>query len=83
MSHLDGSRKFFVLIASLTLLIACSGPQSRPEGATTADQTPPMDSLVTTEWLGQHLNDPDLVVLDCTVRVERGEDGGFQIFASK
>jgi thiosulfate/3-mercaptopyruvate sulfurtransferase len=26
-------------------------------------------SLVTTEWLSQHLDDPDLVVLDCTVEV--------------
>jgi thiosulfate/3-mercaptopyruvate sulfurtransferase len=34
-----------------------------------------MDSLVTTEWLSRHLDDPDLVVLDCSVRVEMGEDG--------
>jgi 3-mercaptopyruvate sulfurtransferase SseA len=26
-----------------------------------------MDTLVTTDWLSQHLDDPDLVVLDCTV----------------
>lgn len=26
-----------------------------------------MDSLVTAEWLSQHLDDPDLVLLDCTV----------------
>lgn len=26
-----------------------------------------MDTLVTAEWLKQHINDPDLVVLDCTV----------------
>ncbi len=26
-----------------------------------------MDTLVTTEWLNQHLDAPDLVVLDCTV----------------
>ena len=29
-----------------------------------------MDTLVTTEWLSRHLDDPDLVVLDCTVRTE-------------
>ncbi len=28
-----------------------------------------MDTLVTTAWLGEHLDDPDLVVLDCTVQV--------------
>ncbi len=36
-----------------------------------------MDSLVTTEWLSQHLDDPDLVVLDCTVYHVPEDDGGF------
>jgi thiosulfate/3-mercaptopyruvate sulfurtransferase len=36
-----------------------------------------MDTLVTTDWLSQHLDDPDLVVLDCTVRTEPGDGGGF------
>jgi len=36
-----------------------------------------MDMLVTTDWLGQHLEDPDLVVLDCTVVTEPEEGGGF------
>jgi thiosulfate/3-mercaptopyruvate sulfurtransferase len=36
-----------------------------------------MDTLVTTEWLSQHLNDPDLVLLDCTVTTIPHEDGGF------
>lgn len=34
-----------------------------------------MDTLVTTEWLSQHLDDPDLVVLDCNVRTESQNDG--------
>ena len=34
-----------------------------------------MDTLVTTDWLNQHLDDPDLVVLDCTVRVVDGFRG--------
>jgi thiosulfate/3-mercaptopyruvate sulfurtransferase len=34
-----------------------------------------MSPLVTTAWLEQHLTDPDLVVLDCTVLVRRNEDG--------
>ena len=34
-----------------------------------------MDSLVSVEWLAAHLDDPDLVVLDCSVVVEPGEDG--------
>jgi thiosulfate/3-mercaptopyruvate sulfurtransferase len=36
-----------------------------------------MDTLVTTEWLSQHLDEPDLVVLDCTVYQEPEEGGGF------
>jgi thiosulfate/3-mercaptopyruvate sulfurtransferase len=42
-----------------------------------------MDTLVTTEWLSQHLDDPDLVVLDCTVRVDMDEGGGFQILSGR
>ena len=36
-----------------------------------------MDNLVSTEWLQQHLDDPDLVVLDCSVVTVMEEDGGF------
>ena len=35
-----------------------------------------MDTLVTTEWLSQHLDDPDLVLLDCTVVTMPADDGG-------
>lgn len=34
-----------------------------------------MDSLVSAEWLAEHIDDEDLVVLDCTVMIEMGEDG--------
>ncbi len=36
-----------------------------------------METLVTTEWLSQHLDDPDLVLLDCTVTTIPHDDGGF------
>ena len=39
---------------------------------------PPMDTLVTVEWLSRHLDDPDLVVLDCTVNVVMDESGGMK-----
>ncbi len=46
-------------------------------------ETPAQDefetSLVSSDWLDEHLADPDLVVLDCTVLVEPGEGGGFQV----
>jgi len=36
-----------------------------------------MDTLVTIEWLSEHLDDPDLVLLDCTVTTLPHEDGSF------
>jgi thiosulfate/3-mercaptopyruvate sulfurtransferase len=78
MTHLDRSRKLFVLIAVLAVLTACAGPESQTDRPTASEQPPPMDTLVTTEWLSQHLDEPDLVLLDCSVHVEMGEDGGFQ-----
>ena len=37
-----------------------------------------MDTLVTTEWLSEHLDDPDLLVLDCSVCTLPQDDGGFK-----
>lgn len=37
-----------------------------------------MDTLVTTEWLNQHLDDPNLVVLDCRVSTMPDDRGGFR-----
>ncbi len=34
-----------------------------------------MESLVSTQWLADHLDDDDLVVLECTVRTEQTADG--------
>ncbi len=39
---------------------------------------PDMDSLVSVDWLHQNLDDPDLVVLDCTVIVEADENGALR-----
>jgi len=39
---------------------------------------PELGTLVTAEWLNQHLDDQDLVILDCTVKVEFTEDGGMR-----
>ena len=63
------------LIVMLGLIAACSQPDDSTGGAIDT----PMDSLVTAEWLSEHLNDSDLVVLDCTVLVQPSEDGGFSI----
>lgn len=42
-----------------------------------------MDTLVTTEWLSQHLDEPDLVVLDCTVTVKPDPVDGFRILSGR
>jgi thiosulfate/3-mercaptopyruvate sulfurtransferase len=64
------------IIAALSLSTACTKSDEQPDVASAVD--PKMDSLVSAEWLSEHLNDPDLVVLDCTVMVEQDEDGGFR-----
>ncbi len=78
----DRSTRALTLIALVTLAAACasSGQYSEsplPQAKVEATSLP--DSLVSTEWLADHLNDPDLVVLDCTVTVRQGEDGGLVI----
>jgi thiosulfate/3-mercaptopyruvate sulfurtransferase len=51
----------------------CTGDAG--DAAQTAETGQAMDSLVTADWLAAHLDDPDLVVLDCTVLVEPTGDG--------
>ena len=62
-----------ILMAALTLIAATGTAETRTSVAVDKE----MDTLVTTEWLSQHLDDPDLVVLDCTVHVLPKEGGGF------
>jgi len=69
------SRRLFILIAALALITGCANSKSQPDAT--------MDTLVTAEWLSQHLDDPDLVVLDCSVRVDMEEGGGFQIVSGR
>jgi thiosulfate/3-mercaptopyruvate sulfurtransferase len=42
-----------------------------------------IDSLVTAEWLSQHLDDPNLIVLDCTVLVELLDDGSVRVVSGE
>jgi thiosulfate/3-mercaptopyruvate sulfurtransferase len=68
-------------MAALALAVGCGGVQTQPEPSAAQDAAPPLppiDSLVTTQWLSQHLDDPDLVVLDCSVMMEQSEDGSMQ-----
>ena len=63
----------YPLLVLLLLVNACI------QGSTYASNTPqePMDLIVSTEWLSEHLGDPDLVVLDTTVLVQQDENGKF------
>ena len=87
----NGARKLFILIAAWALTTACASSRSQPDLSPGAEadlpapsvSPPPMDTLVSTEWLSEHLEDPDLVVLDCTVRVESDEGGGFRIVSGR
>lgn len=58
---------------ALTMLTACSLPDVRP--AVTGDVEAPVETLVGAAWLREHLDDPDLVVVDATVLIEADEYG--------
>ena len=78
MQHHRNPRRVLGLIAALGVTLVCAGCESKTD--TTSIQPTPKaaampDTLVSTEWLSEHLDDPDLVVLDCTVSVEQGEEG--------
>jgi len=76
-SYICSCRKSLALVALLSFIAACSdsGEQAATEMA--------MDSLVSAEWLNEHLNDPDLVVLDCTVLVEMDGEGGLSLASGR
>ena len=61
------------MAALLALVSACAS--SNPQQVASTDAEVMMDSLVTSEWLSEHLDHPDLVVLDCTVTLEQTEQG--------
>lgn len=65
-----------ILITAFTLLNFSTTLHGQTTGSIGVD--PDLGTLVTAEWLKLHLDDPDLVVLDCTVNVEIAEDGGFR-----
>jgi thiosulfate/3-mercaptopyruvate sulfurtransferase len=54
---------------------------SPPE--TTVGVDPELGTLVSTRWLSEHLDDADLVVLDCSVLVEQDENGGMRSVSAR
>lgn len=75
MSIHQSSRKLFILAAALALLTGCARSSLQPDVV--------MYTLVTAEWLSQHVEDPDLVMLDRTVRVEPDEEGNIQVLSGR
>ena len=73
MSYFRTCKNSLALVALLGFITACS--DSSEHAATEMA----MDSLVSAEWLNEHLDDPNLIVLDCTVLVQMGGEGGFSI----
>ncbi len=61
------------ILATLAVLSACTASDDAAGVASDADTT--MDSLVSAAWLREHLDDPDLVVIDATVLIEADGTG--------
>ncbi len=66
--HRPFRNRLSTLLVSLIVLTACTGSDDEARVAEAIDTS--MDSLVTAEWLREHLGDPDLVVIDATVLIE-------------
>ena len=73
------SHRFFILIAALIPIVAHGMSESQPDPVVHEK----MGTLVTAEWLSQHLDDPDLIVLDCTVHMAPKEGGGVQTVSGR
>lgn len=65
----------FVLVAGVSGFSKPPIPSNTESIRSALQQESSMDSLVTVEWLREHLNDPDLVVLDATVQIDFTENG--------
>ena len=65
-----------IIFSAISILYGCSDAPA-PEEAP-AKPLPRIDSLVSAEWLKEHLGDPDLVVLDATVVIESDAAGNFR-----
>ena len=82
------TKKTAALCLGLSIIAACGGRTSQtPEeadarkdkGQRTVAAVEDFDSLVSVDWLNEHLDEPDLIVLDCNVKVVFDENGPFEI----
>lgn len=73
--HRMGKMRVLILASVFSTVSWSADGPSGP----TADVAPGMDTLVSAEWLSEHLDDPGLIVLDSTVVIEQDEEGGFRM----
>lgn len=69
MTQYSPSRHFACIVA--VCLAACASPEDRRP-------LQPIDSLVSVEWLAENIDEPDVVVLDCSVVTEQAADGSLR-----
>ena len=67
--------RYFVATLWLVVAISILGCSERPADKPAA---PAMDSLVSAEWLKEHIDDADLVVIDATVLVSMDAHGNYE-----
>jgi len=72
-----GARATWFALLSIALLSGCAGGDTRPTAV------PFDDTLVTAAWLSEHLGEPDLVVLDCSVVLEALAGGGMRAVSGR
>ena len=77
------SRKRIPLILVLSAALVCLAAPGRAESPPAPATEKAMGTLVTAEWLSEHLGEPDLVVLDCTIVLEMKEGGGFRSLSGR
>ena len=71
-----------LVLATVSILFVASCSVANTPPAKTAPVAQ-IDSLVSTQWLSEHLNDPDLVVLDCSVLIEMDGKGGMRSLSGR
>ena len=75
-------RRPWLIFSAVLVVTGCLVAGARAEVAP-ATSEPEMDMLVSTGWLSRHLDDPDLVVLDCSVLVEQDGQGGYRTVSGR
>jgi thiosulfate/3-mercaptopyruvate sulfurtransferase len=71
------------IVIALSVSFFSSSVNAEFPAETTVGVDPELGTLVSTQWLSEHLDDADLVVLDCSVQVEQDENGGMRSVSAR